>query len=97
MLVALLKQLLNAELHWNSDLFTSSTTAYEGTSSEPPRIAEESLQVAPSVGKRESVWLAGCSLLPGLIMEVLKLPLSHHRRHRDDRLIKGGKGGKDKK
>lgn len=30
-------------------------------------------------------------------MEVLKLPLSHHRRHRDDRLIKGGKGGKDKK
>lgn len=30
-------------------------------------------------------------------MEVLKLPLSHHRRHRDDRLIKGGEGGEDKK
>lgn len=80
-----------------SDLFTSSVVAYEGTSSEPRWIAEESLQVALSVLKCESVWLAGCSLLPRLIMEVLELPLSHHCRHGDDRLIKGGRGGKDKK
>ena len=33
------------------------------------------------------VWQASSSLLPGLIKEVLKLPLSHHRWHRSDRLI----------